>query len=480
VSTCANGFGNCDGRGDNGCETDVTSSLEHCGGCNRACRAPANGTASCEARSCVTRCDAGFNKCGSQCVADSPTSCGASCTRCPVPANATAICTRGTCDYTCNTAPFTRKCAAGCCLPKPVVVDVTAGDGFTCALTSLGDVWCWGANGWGQLGVTGGARSTPVLAQAAGGNVSTLASSALHTCAVVAGGVRCWGRSTTTSHISAPKWEPDQPTPRVDLDLRSVQSGVRSVGAGLHHSCALMQDGSVRCWGGNESGQLGNGTREPSGVPVTVQGIIGASALYVGGAHSCALVDGSLRCWGGNGTNGLLGNGSTEPALTPITVPGGQSNVRGGWAGYHTSCAIIDGALRCWGANDRGQLGNNTTSIRSTLQPVDVVGLRGVTEVRTNRERSCAIADGGVFCWGSNGSGNAGILGNASARFPQRTPLVVTGIPSGSGATRLATGFYHSCAVIGGNVKCWGYNGNGELGNGTTQDSTTPVDVEWP
>ena len=250
-------------------------------------------------------------------------------------------------------------------------------------------------------------------------------------------------------------------------------TGITQITSGAMHSCALLNSGSVRCWGDNGFGQLGNGTTRDASVPLAVAGITNAVAIDSASTSlsTCAvLATGGVRCWGRN-HHGQLGNGTTTDSTTPVAV----SNITGATsiaAGQdHTCVALSNGEARCWGWNNRGQLGNGTTT--DTLVPATVTGLTGAAAVSAGGGHTCAaLTDQSVRCWGSNAWG---ALGNGSSATDSKVPVMVSGI---STATAISSGFAHTCATLtSGGVRCWGQNIDGQLGDGTTTDSTTPVAV---
>jgi alpha-tubulin suppressor-like RCC1 family protein len=255
------------------------------------------------------------------------------------------------------------------------------------------------------------------------GLVSQLSSMYDHTCAVLTpSGVACWGLNTygqLGANDKLAHW-----TVVAVTGLGGVTA--RSVSAGQSHSCAVIADGGVDCWGGNQYGQLGGGFGPDSPAAVHVQGLSGPVADVSAGAfHTCAaLVSGAVVCWGDNalgevGSNGPPGGSSATPVVVPVT--GGARAVA---AGNHASCALLStGRVQCWGSNENGLLGSGLApsladggGLGQSLAPLDVVGL-GEVEQLSGYLHFCARVDGGsVFCWGHGTSGELGD-GNASDSF---------------------------------------------------------------
>lgn len=286
-----------------------------------------------------------------------------------------------------------------------------------------------------------------------------------HTCALLEDHtVRCWGAGASgqlgnggTTNVAAPV--------RVLL-----LQGAIDVAAGLSHTCALLDGGTVRCWGAGASGRLGNGGSTSSLEPVTVSGLTGATSIAAGANHTCAtLSDGTARCWGNN-TSGQLGNGTTTNSNVAVPVTG-LTTVVGVAAGATNTCAVLsNGTARCWGANASGQLGNGSTAGSTT--PVTVSGLTTVTDVAVGGAHSCArLADGAVRCWGRGGSGELGNFASSNASTP-----VVAWV---NGVAAISLGDRHSCATrTDGTARCWGAGAAGQLGNGATLTAVTaPVAV---
>lgn len=341
---------------------------------------------------------------------------------------------------------------------------VAAGAEFNCALTASGGAKCWGKNASGQLGDgTTITRNTPVDVTGLTSGVTAVAASGSHACALtVGGGVKCWGSSIGSYGGLIPE------------DVTGLTSNVIAIAVGGSHACALMSTNGVKCWGSNSSGQVGDGTTSYRSNPVDVSGLSsGVVDIAAGGNHSCAILSsGALRCWGEN-TYGQLGDASNTNRLSPVDVMG-LSNASTVAVGTEHTCALTaGGGVKCWGRGDGMRLG---TGGATTNTPQDVFGLTsGVTAISAGAEHTCVIVTGGgAKCWGSNMFGQLGIV--SSSGTPYHNAVDVTGLTSGVGA--IAAGGYHSCAALaGGGAKCWGQNTYGQLGNGTFSWRSIPTVV---
>ena len=296
-------------------------------------------------------------------------------------------------------------------------------------LRESGTISCWGANNYGQLGN---------------------------------------GQSTGDS-------EDDNTDSLVPVQVEGIADAT-AITTGEEYSCALREGGTVYCWGTNWYGQLGNGTEAGSSTPMQVVGINDATAITAGRSHSCALHQaGTISCWGNN-IWGQLGNGTDAEFLVPVQVVG-ITDATAITAGWQHSCALHQtGTISCWGNNSSGQLGNITTTHSSV--PVQVVGITDATDITTGTAHTCALhQDSTISCWGNN---NWGQLGNRTDTWRSSVPVEVADITDATAITA-GGGFTpdgHTCALHqDSSISCWGSNNEGQLGNGTDDDSSVPVSV---
>jgi len=239
---------------------------------------------------------------------------------------------------------------------------------------------------------------------------------------------------------------------------RGQTSTAMSVGA--RHVCARVVDGTLRCFGDNSAGQLGDGTAiDPADAgetgtirgPQIVPGLTMVAEVTAGGAHTCARTDdGLVRCWGANDF-GQLGDATTTSRPTPVILPGVRSVKQLSAGGAHTCALLEDRSVMCWGRNDDGQLGDGSTTMRPT--PVKVSGLGGVEEIVAGTFHTCArLTDNSVRCWGRN---DAGQIGDGTVGTPRTIPTVVVGL---SGPIKsIAVGLADSCVLLEDKtLSCWG------------------------
>jgi alpha-tubulin suppressor-like RCC1 family protein len=344
-------------------------------------------------------------------------------------------------------------------------VAIRAGSYHTCVIVQTGGVKCWGSNNTGQLGDgTTTDRSAPVDVVGLTSGVIALDTGNGFSCAVISNGsIKCWGINDDGQLGNGSRTISLTP-----VDVNGLNAPAIAVAANAFSACALLNTGGVQCWG---SDFLGNGTDSASLTPVNVSGLSsGVSRISAGFGHTCVvMVSGGVKCWGWN-LDGQVGDSTTTRKLAPVDVVGlttgvkditasGQYYTRYGRSG-HTCALTLSGGVKCWGWNEAGQLGDGT--VRSRYTPVNTIGLSsGVDAISARNERTCALlTNDTVRCWG---------LGVTS-------PRTVAGLPSD--ITAIAAGSDHACVLReNGGVKCWGSNWSGQLGDGTTAERTGPVDV---
>ncbi len=376
--------------------------------------------------------------------------------------------------------------------PVVAVIDqarsiASSGD-HSCVILSDGSVRCWGDNADAQVGdgtigamVSGvyqdGIKTTPTAVDnPASAHVLSLGYS--HSCRLVSGDlVECWG-SNLRGQISQGFFAPGLSEPRLSPD--SSVGGVTQlqIVAGELHTCALVTDGEVECWGRNDEGQLGDGTTTSSRTAVGVVGLDDAVALCVGEHHSCAVIaDGTVQCWGDNAAGQLGDPYFGSSSTSPVTIVGVDSVVAIACGHDHTCALSVFGAVRCWGENGMGELGNGTTTSSEGVSEVvtsesDTLGR--VRSISSDGAHTCTVDAAGVIaCWGDNSHGELGDGTTTQRSNPEPITL-------GHGLTARSTGagVHHTCAVASdGTAQCWGENSSGELGDGTGVASSTPVDV---
>jgi alpha-tubulin suppressor-like RCC1 family protein len=349
---------------------------------------------------------------------------------------------------------------------------ISAGAGHSCVVTATGAAMCWGDNTDGQLGngASGTTETAPVAVTGLSSSVVEVEAGKDFTCALAdAGAVKCWGENYkgelgngTTTASSIP------------VQVTGLTSGVVAIAAGFEHACALTDAGAVKCWGENDHGQIGDDTGIVRHVPVAVTGLSsGIAAIDANGHTTCAVTDaGAAKCWGYN-AHGQIGDGTLASRYVPVDVAGLASGVETMAVGVNHTCALTAaGAVQCWGDNGDGQLGDGTTTDHITPAPVSGLA-SGVADVDSGDMYTCAVTDAGeIQCWGTNSNDQLGNGGGGD----QLVPGTVVGATT-NGAL-VDAGWYHACALtINGAAKCWGNNADGQVGDGTTTNRTTPVAV---
>jgi alpha-tubulin suppressor-like RCC1 family protein len=347
----------------------------------------------------------------------------------------------------------------------PEITQLSLSNISSCALTSTGAMKCWGSNSYGQIGtLASGEQKTPSDVPDFTNNISAIAVGDTRMCALTTTGeVKCIGNGVAGSNTSG------------------ISSGAISISSGYINSCALMSYGGVKCWGDNWTGQLGDGTSVNRSPAVNVKGLTsGVTEITSGIQFTCALLSGgSVKCWGAN-NYGQLGDGTTSNRYEPtqVTVNGQPiSGVASLSGGYEHACAVLtNGQAMCWGRNDYGQLGDGTTTNRSVPTSVKVNGqpISGIASISGGLKHTCAITTGGAAkCWGHNEMGS---LGNGEITNSS-TPVNVDGLNSGVLSIDAGKGFTTCATVTGSSVKCWGQSWAGNVGDGFSINRLSPVNV---
>jgi alpha-tubulin suppressor-like RCC1 family protein len=347
--------------------------------------------------------------------------------------------------------------------------------GSYCALLSTGKVDCWGYNDDGELG-NGTTTSSDVPVAVVGiTNAKAITEDtdgdAGSFCALLSTSqVKCWGYNDdgelgngTTTTYTVP------------VAVKNITTAAAVIG-GYYGFCALLSTSQVDCWGYNRFGELGNGNMTDSDVPVAVHKITNADEVISGYYDFCALLSTShIDCWGYN-EDGELGNGTTTDSDVPVAVVN-IANAKAVASDSHSGsfCALLSTShIDCWGYNEDGELGNGTTT--SSDVPVAAVGItnaKAITEDTDGGSGSfCAVlSTSHVDCWGYNDDGE---LGNGTTTT-YTVPVAVKNITT---AATVIGGDYGFCALLSNShIDCWGYNRDGELGNGNMTDSDVPVAV---
>jgi len=357
----------------------------------------------------------------------------------------------------------------------------TATGGTTTGGTTTGGTTTGGATTGGATtgGTTTGGTTTGGITTVTGGNPGSGGSIATGGGPGTGGDSGSGGSAMggTGGTSSAPDGgAPDDAGGTGSVDAMHSSATVVSLSLGTYHTCAVTSAGGVWCWGDDTYGQVGDGAADTIGryAPLAVPSLSsGVAAVSAGANHTCALTSaGGVWCWG-LGTSGQLGDGSTSTRTTPVSVDGLSTGVAAVAAGTDHTCALLSGGgVRCWGDNSFGQLGLGGGTSRTV--PVDVPGLSNVLSISSGSQFTCAALAAEVWCWGRGDSGQLGSGGTTNKITPAR---VLDGFSSG--VSSISAGRSHACAVLNaGGVKCWGDNFYDQLGKGTSSSSELkPVDV---
>ena len=360
---------------------------------------------------------------------------------------------------------------------------IMIGQSHMCAFMNDGSVQCWRNNDYGKLGDgTTDASLNPVAVQGITNALFVESRAATHhQCALLTDrSVKCWGAFA----IGDDTWDANSTFAKEPTAVQGITNAV-AISVSDDFNCVIQDgshfDGSVWCWGSNLYGQLGDGTAGvisgsaagPRKTPVQVSGISNVKSVSAGYSHTCALLqDGSAKCWGWN-NKGQLGDGSDVEYNTAPSLVLGVTNATSIASGYWHVCALLGGGnVTCWGNNQYGQLGNGATGDKSAA--VQVLNITSARTIALGHHHSCALLRSGVIkCWGRNANGQLG-----DGAFDDRSsPVEVLGITD---AISVAAGYAVSCAVLASEeARCWGNNEYGQLGDGSTTGSSIPVSTTY-
>ena len=305
-----------------------------------------------------------------------------------------------------------------------------------------------------------------------------------HNCAILSdGGAKCWG-ANDKGQLGAGDLAPHA-APVTVMDGGAPMQGVVAFGLTESSTCAVLDSGAVKCWGAGADGRLGNGETTDSTSPVAVLSgttpVAGAVGVAAGAQHVCAILQGgTVACWGKN-SYGQLGTGDTNAQSSAVAISGLTGVDQLSAAGFRT-CARVGGGVKCWGQNLNGQAGDGTSGATSNkTSPVDVIGVTTAVSISAGVNHGCAtLAGGQAACWGSNSFGQ---LGNGLTAFTQATPVQVLDPATGNprqDIRAVSAGAAHTCMVLTDDqVTCWGLNIAGQLGDGSNTNSMVPVDLVW-
>jgi alpha-tubulin suppressor-like RCC1 family protein len=381
--------------------------------------------------------------------------------------------------YATPTVPTTGANGIGTASGVAATGPLSVGGSHACGVAN-GQLYCWGDNTYGQLGSDPTTFSNQYQPLAVpffvGRDVTKVSAGTNHTCAIADGQLYCWGlNSSGQLGISSTtnQWTPT-------LVSFGANERVTDVSAGDTGTCAVA-NGQAYCWGldtNQQVGDAGSGTPRTSPVKVNGNGALSTSisvtAVTMGTDHACAIGAGSAYCWGDN-ANGRTGLGVTVGNSSPTKVTGGTagSPIEGNItpyvsaidAGNGYTCAVIDSFVSCWGLNSSGQLGDGTAASKSIPTLVNgTAGTLQATALSTGSDNTCADLQGNIYCWGDNLNGkNGNGVDNSGS---QLTPTLVNGgDTSGRVTTNVAVGGSSACSISNADILCWGNYHNGRTGN---------------
>ncbi|MDP6661833.1 MAG: hypothetical protein QF545_02700 [Candidatus Thalassarchaeaceae archaeon] len=310
----------------------------------------------------------------------------------------------------------------------PNAVEMSGGDGHhSCLIASNGSFYCWGEDGSGQIGhghySCWGACWEPHGPSTLGGQAAlTIVTGLHHTCAIAVDlTLYCWGQDIK-GQVGNGEGVTDVLAPQ-EIGLPLGRTAV-SINAGMDATCVILDNGSGMCWGSNQYGHLGDGTNDSSDIPTPISVLPenrSLVALDVGFMHTCGILDdGSVYCWGNN-SHGQLGDGTniTSAYARAASLPPGRMAISIDAGREHTCAILDDSSAYCWGRNTEGQIGDGTTDNSSTPVSVSMPSGLGVAEITAGNFHTCAVAtNGSVYCWGGHGQGALGLGEDVDSDIP--------------------------------------------------------------
>lgn len=334
------------------------------------------------------------------------------------------------------------------------------GAGFynVCTLLDNGKIQCWGNNNGGYLG-DGSTEDSYDPVYVSGISDAVQLSTGVHSCAVLTNSrIKCWGANDEGQLGDGTNTNRNSP-----VLVSGITNAVQVDTRGGSNTCAVLNNKTIKCWGWNGTGALGDGTTANRLSPVLVEGITNAAQVASGSEHTCALLEtGNVECWGTN-DNGQLGDGSYESSLTPKRVIGIDNAIQITVGAFHTCALLQTGAIKCWGANQDGYLGDGTNIDRNV--PISTSGIDNATQISSGVAMCAVLANGKVKCWGANDEGQ---IGDGTDAY-RNQPTFVSNL---NNAVQVS-GYSETCALLSNkNIKCWGANYAGALRNGTVDGAS--------
>jgi len=418
ITGCPSGFDDCINGYADGCETDLTDSLDHCGACNNGCTFDCN--------------ESGCND-----LVSIQTGTAHSCA---LTEQGQVSCWGANADGQLGNSSTNPTSSPDLVSNLMDAVHLAIGYGHTCAIRTGGQAVCWGDNEYSQLGVVGVDRTTPVSVSSVP-DAAFLAAGNHHTCVVRTNGTAaCWGEGV----YGQLGWgtDADSSIPQTVIDASSsTLTGLVEISAGRAHTCARTSGGTVYCWGVHSEGQIGNGVADQPG-------------------DDCEVVSSPVVI-------------TSDCAMAAVPVMGLTDATQVSAGNEHTCALRTGGTVVCWGRNTAGQLGDSSFTSAFSTSPITVEGITDAVAVSTGTDFSCARRAGGpVLCWGEGALGRLGVGDETDRTSP-------TPIDGGLSVTHLgeATGAHGCVLTTAGAAYCWGANASGQLGDATGTPSSSPVPV---